>query len=329
MSDLSSTVTRIGQVNQTGDVDALFLKIFAGEVITAFEGVNVALERTQVRTIQHGKSASFPRVGNIGASYHIVGSEIKGKKTNQAEIIIPIDDLLISDALIANIDEAKSHFDYRSIVTKEMGIALAKQMDRHILQVGVKAARASNVVDGLPGGSVIYTNAAGMAGGTNFMTNGEHLAEALFLAAQTLDEKDVPQEDRYCYLRPAQYSALARCTKVLNKDWGGSGTYADGTVFKVAGIEIVKTNNLPSAIVPNDTVEAGTGNRYAGDFTNCAALVLHKQSVGTVKLFDLGMESEYKVSNQATLLVAKYAVGHGILRPEGAVEIRNAAAPAA
>lgn len=324
MSDLNATVVRIGQINSNGAVDALFLKKFAGEVITNFEETNVALERTLTRTITEGKSAQFPRVGNIGASYHIVGSEIKGKKTNQAEIVIPIDDVLISDALIPNIDEAKSHFDYRSIVTKEMGRALARQMDRHILQVGILAARAQNVVTGLPGGSVIGTDTDGVPTTPDFLTNGEHLAEALFIAAEKLDEKDVPEDERYAYVRPKQYNALVKAVRNINSDWGGRGSYADGKILRIAGIDIVKTNNLPRAVVANDTVEAGTGNRYAGDFSNTAALVLHKQSVGTVKLWDLGMESEYKVGNQATLLVAKYAVGHGVLRPEGAVEIRNA-----
>jgi len=327
MSNLSSTVTRIGQINQSGDVDAIFLKKFAGEVIVSFEGSNVALERTQVRTITDGKSAQFPRVGKIGASYHIVGTEIVGKKMNHGEVVIPIDDVLISDAFIANIDEAKNHYDIRSIYTKEMGHALAKQMDQHIFQIGVKAARATNVIDDLPGGSSIYQNTAGAPASAAFMTNGEHLAEAIFLAAQTLDEKDIPEDERYAFVRPAQYYALAKAVKNINSDWGGAGSYSDGTILKLAGIEIVKTNNLPSGVVANGTVAAGTGNRYAGDFTNVAALVMHKSAVATVKLWDLGMESEYKVSNQGNLLVAKYAVGHGILRPEGAVEIIAANAP--
>lgn len=325
MSDLNTTVTRIGQINQAGAVDSLFLKKFAGEVIVAFERKNVALERTQTRTITEGKSASFPRVGDIGASYHIVGSEIKGKKTNQNEIVIPIDDVLISDAFLANIDEAKNHFDYRSIVTNEMGKALAKQMDRHIFQVGVMAARASNVVTGLPGGSVIGTNFAGAPASAQYLTNGDHLAEAIFLASQVLDEKDVPEDERVAFVRPAQYNALVKAVRNINNDWGGRGSFADGTILRVAGVDIVKTNNLPNGVVAAGTVDAGTADRYAGDFSGVAALVLHKQAVATVKLWDLGMESEYRVGNQGTLLVAKYAVGHGVLRPEGAVEIRQAA----
>ena len=101
--------------------------------------------------------------------------------------------------------------------------------------------------------------------------------------------------------------------------------YADGKVLRVAGIEIIKTNNLPSGVVANGTVAAGTDNKYAGDFTDTVALVAHQEAVGTVKLMDLGMESEWDARRRATLMLAEYAVGHGVLRPDCAVEIRNVA----
>jgi len=36
------------------------------------------------------------------------------------------------------------------------------------------------------------------------------------------------------------------------------------------------------------------------------------------------MESEYDIRRQGTLMVGKLAYGHGILRPEAAVEIKTA-----
>lgn len=321
----NAVVTRLGQINGSGDVDALFLQMYAGEVLTAFEGNNVMMERHQVRTIEHGKSASFPAVGLIDAYYHVPGSEILGQKVNQNEAIITIDDLLISDAFLANIDEAKNHFDMRSIITTEQGRKLAKTMDQHLLQVGVKAARASNVVDGLPGGSVITPAEPGSPTTADFESNPEHLAAALFMAAQKLDEKDVPETDRYAFVRPAQYYKLVQAEKTINRDFGGAGAYSDGTVFRVAGIEIVKTNNLPSTNITSG-VRAGTSNRYAGDFTNTVGLVMHKSAVGTVKLLDLGMDAGYDMRRQGWMVVSKYAVGHGVLRPNAAVEISKAAA---
>jgi len=313
----NATVTRIGQVNGAGDVDALFLKVFAGEVLTAFDTANLALSRTQVRSITNGKSAQFPRTGLVGARYHTPGTEILGQTMNHGEVVITIDDLLISDAFIANIDEAKNHYDVRSIYSTEVGRSLAKQMDKHIFQAGVLTARAANVITGLPGGSVI-TQASGAQA-----TDGSALAANLFAAAQKLDENNIPEDGRFAVFRPAQYYALAQSTTVINKDWGGAGAYADGKVLRVAGIEIVKSNNLPNALVSNGTVAAGTGNRYAGDFSKVLGLVMHSSAVGTVKLMDLGMEGAYDIRRQGHLLVAKYAVGHGGLRPEAAVEIRG------
>ena len=53
----NASVSHIGQINAAGDLDALWLKVFAGEVLTAFEENNVFLPLTRVRTISNGKSA--------------------------------------------------------------------------------------------------------------------------------------------------------------------------------------------------------------------------------------------------------------------------------
>jgi len=55
MSD--ATVSRLGQANGAGDEKALFLKKFAGEVLTSFHNKNVMMDKHMVRTIENGKSA--------------------------------------------------------------------------------------------------------------------------------------------------------------------------------------------------------------------------------------------------------------------------------
>lgn len=323
----NNTLVRTGQVNGSGDVDALFLKVFAGEVLTAFEVNNVALAHTQVKTISNGKSAQFPTFGRIGAEYHVPGTEITGLPVNGNEVVVTIDDLLISHATIANIDEAKAHYDARSVYSTEMGRALATQMDKHILQMAVKTARASAFVTGLPGGSSIYQGPLGGPATKDFTNVGLDIAYALFKAAEILDNNSVPTDGRVFLCRPAQYYALIQAKDTINSLWGGAGAYSDGKIFRIAGIDIVKTINLPSTNVANGTTAAGTGNKYAGNFVTTAGLVMHKSAVATVKLLDLGMEAEYDIRRQSTLMVAKYAVGHGSLRPEAAVEIVAALSP--
>lgn len=313
--------SRIGQINQTGDALAIFLKVFSGEVITAFEEANLMFNGSQdsapmhmVRTIDSGKSAQFPATWKASASYHTPGTEINGVAISHNERIINIDSLLLAHAFLANIDEAMNHYDVRSIYTTELGRALAREADKNLLQLVVLAARAAATITGGFGGTQL-TNAA-------YANTADALAQALYDAGQALDEKDVPESDRFCVLRPAQYNLLVQSSKAINRDWtSGNGDYATGKVFSINGIQIKKSNRLPSA---NLAQVSGTNNTYHGDFTPTVGVVFHKSAVGTVKLMDLATESEYQMWRQGHLFIAKYAMGHGILRPEAAVELKTA-----
>ena len=92
------------------------------------------------------------------------------------------------------------------------------------------------------------------------------------------------------YVRPAQYYLMAETTDLINRDWGGRGVYAEGEVMKVAGIHIVKTNNLPITNISSSLVSTHDGN-----FSTTLALVMHKYSVATVKLLNLAVETEYAI----------------------------------
>lgn len=53
----NANVSRLGQANTSGDAKALFLKVFAGEVLTAFKESTVTEGRFMERNIASGKSA--------------------------------------------------------------------------------------------------------------------------------------------------------------------------------------------------------------------------------------------------------------------------------
>jgi len=324
MADL--TLSRPGVVNAADPAGAsytyeertaLFKDVFAGEVLTAYEKACVFKELQLERTISNGKSASFPATWRLSARYHTPGTPILGSnKLEIKERIIKIDDLLIADAAIGDLEDAMTHYDVRQIHSTELGRAMAQEYDKRVAQVLVNAARASGNTASAPGGSRL-TNAAAK-------TDGEVLASMIFNANQVLDEKDAP-EDRYCTVKPAQFYLMVETTKLLNRDWGGAGSFSDATLPKVAGTRIVKTNNLPTTNIAA-SVE-GENNDYTGDFTTTAGVVATKQAVGTVKLLDLKMDmsgNDFNVMYSATLMKASQAVGHGILRPECAVELATA-----
>jgi hypothetical protein len=299
--------SRLGQANGAGSTDALFLKLFSGEVMTAFEIATVFMDRNMVRTIKNGRSAAFPIVGRATARYHTPGTEINGTAVLQNERVITIDDMLISDNFVAEIDELRNHYDVRRVFSKESGLALGYAFDRNCAQVGVLAARTASNLTGEPGGSVIAQ--------ASMNTTSSVLRAAVFSAAQALDERNVSDTDRCVFVRPAQYYLLAQDTTVLNKDWGGAGSYSDGDVMRIAGVEIVKTNQLPSTLV-------NTGpTAYQGDFTKTFGLVMHKAAIGTLKLLDVNTKISEDPRRLGWLIVSKMAVGHGVLRPACAVEL--------
>ena len=338
MPNANTTPSRLGQVNVAGDVDALFLKVFSGEILTTFEEATVMKALHTIRTIANGKSAQFPVTGIATAAYHTPGENIAVSENGylssikHAEKIITIDDVLLASTFIANIDELKNHYDVRSIYAKELGKALAKRFDLATMKTLVAAARSAATITGGKAGITID-------GGEPADFNGTVIQAKLFEAAQKLDENDVPNDgQRFAILKPADYyTLLSSGEDVINRDFGGRGDVATGRIPMVAGINIYKSNHLadidtdgpgnellaPGDNDANNDVFGAGGQGYNADLTKTQIIGGHPSAIGTVKLLDLATESDYKLELQGTLFVAKYAMGHGVLRPEAAFEIKD------
>ena len=344
MAAPDATLSRPGVINNDGGTwakdNALFLKVFSGEVLTAFERVCLFKGMTQDRTIQNGKSAQFPVTGRFSARYHTPGKMIEGQgNMAQNEVVIKIDDLLIADAVLYDLDEAKNHFDIRSIYSKELGQALAREYDKRIARVITLGARqaTSDLTANLPAG---LSPDDPYRVGTRIDINKpsptpDDLVAAVFAAAQALDEKDIPADGRCLVCSPEIYYTLIQSSRAVNADFntpGSNGGYANGQIAKLAGFTIYSSNHIKQG---NVTAKAGEqGYTFAGadkvlssvDMSTTKMLAFQRGAVGVLKLRDLSMSmtgNDYNVMYQATLMVAKYAIGVGILRPECCCEIHN------
>ena len=321
----NATPASIPQVNSTGTEDALFLKVFAGEVLTSFDRASKTGGAEMVRSISNGKSATFPVMGRIDAAYHVAGAEILGSTANHNEKVITINDLLTSSVFLSNIEEAKNHWDVRSAYSAEIGRALAFVKDKHVLQTIGQASLASANVTG--GDATTNITDTGIASATD-ATASTAMIGAIFAAAKELDANYVPSEGRKCFLRLEEYYKLANATNVVNVDFSGKGSIAEGKVARVAGIDLIPVAHFVESNVTSGvdagSATAATATPQAVDLSDFVALVSHPSAVGTVKLMDLSVESDYDIRRQGTLMVAKYAMGHGTLRPEAAVGIKEA-----
>lgn len=352
MAIFNSQPSRLGQVNLAGDADALFLKVFSGEIITVFEENNVMMPLHRVRTISSGKSATFPVTGVAGALYHTPGESILStpeststftggsaqvtapvstsaskylSKFKHNEKVVFIDDVLVSSVFIADIDEMKNHYDVRSIYSTEIGRALAYTADKALLRTAIIGARRA--ADRFGGTSSTFLGSQTSVGSSN-----ADLVNALIDVAQKMDERNVPSTDRYAILPPSEYYKLiSGDNDAINRDYGNdaNGSIASGQIVSVSGIRILKSNHLPTAnessvqdllFGSNQIKNDVNGNPNAGysgvNFTNNRGIVFHREGLATVKLMDLSVESEYVMERMGTLMLAKYAMGHNVLREE-------------
>jgi hypothetical protein len=314
----------------------LFLKVFSGEILTAFNETNVAKDLIMTRTISSGKSAQFPVTGKALAKYHTPGDDLLGGYLSQIEHqekVITIDDMLVASTLIPRIDELKNHYDLRSIYASELGKALAKRLDIQILKVLFAAgATATENAEGTGTGTTIDGSTSDASG----------LVACLYDVAAALDNNEVPDDGRFAILTPEQYYMLLSADNVaINKDFSNAsnGDAAKGRIVEVAGIKLFKSPHLAGVQVLDTAQDDddgasindpfGTGEGYNTDLSGYVGadaddkgfVAGHSSAVGCVKLLDLATESEYLIERQSTLFVAKYAMGLGVLRPESAVVV--------
>ena len=346
-------VSRLGQSGQTGSNRELFLKQFSGEVLTSFEEKNIAMPLHRVRTINSGKSAQFPSIGVIDAGYHAAGQTILGDSVAHSEVTVTVDDLLVSAAFVPKIDEAMNHYEVRSTYSKEMGNALANAADKNIFSTILKAATTlsggdqagywthadfagQNVEDSDAGTAGVQASSGIIDTDTGeTLATGQQIVDAVFKGLQKFDEHNVTGE-KFLVLTPEAYYLLfgaqanTLTNSAMNRDLGGNGSVALGQVPTIGGVKVLMSNHLPTGSQSTPTPLSTTSNsgearntayNAGGTVPNLKGLLFTKDAAATVKLLDLGVESEYQIDRQGTLMVAKYAMGHNVLRGKSAIAI--------
>ena len=111
-SGMTSSLTRAGQSNSTGDARALYLKLFSGEMFKGFQHNAIARDLVMKRTLKNGKSLQFIYTGHTKAEFHTPGNSILGNSDGAppvAEKTITCDDLLISSAFVYELDLSLIH----------------------------------------------------------------------------------------------------------------------------------------------------------------------------------------------------------------------------
>ena len=336
------TISRPGQNQLAGDELALFLRKFSGEVLTTFEQLVATAGAYRSRKISGGKSYQFPAISRAGAKRFTVGDNLLVTAGYQNQIehtdrTIYIDNPVIADVVIADFDEAVSHYEFRQEYSRKLAEALAIPHDQHALSTMVAAARSA-----LTFAHADYVSDRVLNKGATGYDSADKITAALFEAQTIFRKNDAPDMGNTCFLRPDEYGLLlwaygsATPSALANADYGTLGDLSSGQIMKpIAGFTIKSTKNLPSTDLSAVSTDlGGTGSNdvfgasgigYNGDFSTTVGVCVNDQAIGSVNVWDLGIQSEYKIELQGNLTVARHSEGFGVLRPEVAVELSSAA----
>lgn len=310
---------------------ALFLDIFGGEIITAFERATITADRVQTRTLNGGaRSARFPKTWKAQAGYHKRGTELLGNDIETAEITITPDELLVAHTAIYDLDEMLSHFEVRGQFSTELGNALAQVYDKNNLRQMVLAARTAGQGP-FPGGTrIVDANLA--ADGVTGKYDGLAWIEAIRAANKALHEKDVPETlERFMAVKWDVFEAIKYAQDsagryiVLNRDLSGNpasnGLSDRDEMLTIDGVKILKTRNLPAA---DETADTNVYGKYRADYSATQGVLWTPMTVANVKMRDVTLETTRDVRRQEDFMVSSMLAGHGTLRPETGVEFASA-----
>lgn len=333
----------------------LYLPVYGGEVLAAFEEMTVAKNIVRSMTISSGIQMEFPQIHKMQAERHLAGTELLGTDIETGKRVISLDERpLVAHFDLDDVDQAMAHYETRSEIAKQAGRAIARELDKNVLQLAVNASRT-----GADAGSSPF-NGGGYKADPSAALDGTAYASSVFPATATgawdkdaagelliaiedivvaWDQRDVPQEERFCVVPT---DCWHRLRNIGLPGTGGFATNVNTTVgynpfdqgvlptgvpgdadssrvqaLNYLGVQIVRSNFLPNG----SNITTGEA-KYQGDFSATRAICIQKQAVGLLTLMGVQTETDRDVRRQTDFFVTKMLYGGGTLRPECAVEIK-------
>lgn len=335
-----------------GALGDLWLPVFGGEILAAFEEYNTFNGKVRSAVVSEGNTAHFPSLGRMDSEIHARGAEMIGMPSEQTDRQITLEDRpVVSHFETDDIERLLTYYagTQRAELAKQAGRALARQWDSKIAMLLYQAATEVDATNtaaqaSFPGGGT-DGNGAHIASSATATAN-EAGALAIMAACETaavrFDEEYIPMDGRYCAVKPAMWYALKNLgvpsTSVGDsKAYFGDSRYAStagqinpsmntgaasaGTDYLMHnGFQIFRTPNMPTG---NKSSDSSLDAKYRANYSNTQGLIFQQEAVGAVIKQGVATESYRDVRRQSDFFVAKVFTGGGTLRPQCAIAIKS------
>ena len=287
----------------SGNINPLYIEQYGGEVEHRFLKDSFMRQFFKFKSVRGTDTVTNDRIGHTALQKVTRGVRPTDSSPTFDNISVKVDTIVLARTNQFLLDDFLAHIDVRKEVGIEHGKEIGKFFDESFIVQAIKAAQITNqdpagikiggwedavnpsaaavpttivrtAPEGFQGGTVVVLGAAGDE------VDPELLELSIQDLCQSIEEKDVDINEAVLLVRPAQYYALLKNDKLLDKDFStANGDYAGGKVMKANGVRIQVTNRFPTQAQVGQThflSNAGNGNAY--DVTqadaNCQVLLL-------------------------------------------------------
>ena len=268
---------------------------------------------------QKGSVIHIPKPVRGAASAKTAEGQVTLISNTEGEVTVTIDQHYEYSRLIEDIASIQALDSMRRFYTDDAGYSLARQVDwaLHLRGTGFQGGTYNAVA---LGGNPTYDAAViGSDGSTAWNPsantnagNAANLSDAgIRKMIQTLDEADVPQDNRYLVVPPSQRNVLMGIDRFTENQFvgeiGPANTIRNGKIGDIYGVEVYVSTNCPAVAATDATVD-----QYA-------CMLFHRDALVFAEQLSVRTQTQYKQEYLSDLFTADTIYGTAELRDDAGI----------
>lgn len=291
-------------------LDKFIPELWSDEVIAAFKKKLVMgnLVRKMPFTGKKGDTMHIPMPTRGSVYAKAAGTAVTIQANVESEITVVVNKHYEYSRFIEDFAAVQALNSARQFYTGDAGYQLAKQIDSDLIRLGRVAfggtdggtAAEDPYAAGVIGGDGITSYTSASTGNASAISD-----QGIRRVIQTLDDNDIPMEDRHLVIPPSSRNTLMGLARFTEQAFVGESakgnTIRNGQIGNVYGVDVYVTTNCDTA-----SVASGTDNRVALFFHESAMVLAMQQNIRS--------QTQYKQEYLATLYTGDVIYGvKGIL----------------
>jgi len=314
----------LGTNHVTNTTGATFIpEIWSDEIIAAYEKslVLANLVNRMPMTGKKGDTLHIPKPTRGDASAKSAETQVTLIAATESEVQVTVDKHYEYSRLIEDITDVQALASMRQFYTSDAGYALAMQVDTDLFSLGksvglyeADGTTANAGTDWIHSNSYYMDDSTGLtAYAVDTVAAADVFSDAAFREAiKTLDDADVPMDQRFLVVPPSVVQTIRGITRYNSSDFVSGQPTVNGNIGSLYGIDIYVSTNCP-------VIETAAQNTAGGDLK--AGILGHKDIAVFAEQMGVRTQTQYKQEYLGDLFTADTLYGVKVLRPESALAL--------